>query len=51
MDAQEIIKFIQTSKKKTPVKLYIKCDKDIVFPNTKRFGNIVIGDWEDIEPV
>ena len=51
MDAQEIIKFIQTSKKKTPVKLYIKCDKDIVFPNTKRFGDIVIGDWEDIEPV
>lgn len=51
MDAKEIIEFIQTAKKKTPVKLYIKCDKEIVFPNTKRFGDVIIGDWEDIEPV
>ena len=51
MEAEQIIKYIQTSKKKTPVKLYIKCDKEIVFPNTKRFGDVIIGDWEDIEPV
>ncbi len=51
MEAEQIIKYIQTSKKRTPVKLYIKCDKEIVFPNTKRFGDLIIGDWEDIEPV
>ncbi|HAM31673.1 2,3,4,5-tetrahydropyridine-2,6-dicarboxylate N-acetyltransferase [Erysipelotrichaceae bacterium 66-17] len=51
MEAEQIIKYIQTSKKRTPVKLYIKCDKEIVFPNTKRFGDVIIGDWEDIEPV
>lgn len=51
MNAEEIIEKIRTSKKKTPVKLYIKSEKDIDFPNTKRFGDVIIGDWEDIEPV
>ncbi|MCI9040449.1 2,3,4,5-tetrahydropyridine-2,6-dicarboxylate N-acetyltransferase [Dubosiella newyorkensis] len=51
MDAAEIIQRIQTSKKKTPVKVYIKGGENIHFPNAKVFGNVVIGDWEDIEPV
>lgn len=54
MDAYEIIKTIQTAKKKTPVKVYLKTDANLTFPNAKVFGNsdqVVFGDWEDIKPV
>ncbi len=51
MDAQEIIKFISKFKR-TPRQIVLsKCEQDIVFPNTKRFGRHRIGDWEGIEPV
>ncbi len=55
MDANEIISFIQNSKKKTPVKVYIKGDiADIDFGSsaqtfiTGRTG-VVFGEWADIE--
>lgn len=54
MNAQEIIKFIASAEKKTPVKLYIKTDKDIDFGNSKVFGagdKIVFGDWKELEPI
>ncbi len=51
MDAQEIIQFIANAKKKTPVKVYLDTQEDLVFPNSEKFGNVVFGDWADIEPV
>lgn len=56
MDAHEIIKFISDSKKKTPVKVYLKGRlKEIEFPATiQHFTNCktgtLFGDWEDIQP-
>jgi len=57
MDANEIIAFIQNSKKATPVKVYIKGDLDgIDFgANAKTFltGNtgVVFGEWQEIKEV
>ena len=55
MDAREIIKYIQESKKKTPVKVTLKQTAEIEFPNCQVFGNgdtrIVFGDWADVQPV
>lgn len=54
MDANEIIKKIQYSHKKTPVKVYVKSKSKLSFPNAKVFGitdQIVFGDYEDIKPV
>lgn len=54
MDADEIIDYIQHAKKKTPVKAYIKANTKLAFPNAHVFGledQIVIGDWEDMEPI
>ena len=52
MRAEDIIKRIQTSVKKTNVKVYFKSKEEIVFPeNCQVFGNIVFGDWKDIQPV
>ncbi len=51
MDAKEIIQLIHDSKKKTPVKLYYKAEKPIEFPDCQTFGDLVIGDWENIAPV
>ncbi len=56
MEAREIIKFIQESKKKTPVKVYLK-EKNldqppIIFENCQCFGigdRIIFGDWEEIK--
>lgn len=54
MDANEIISFIQNSKKSTPVKVYVKGDLEgIDFgENTKTFitGNtgVLFGEWADI---
>jgi len=59
MEASRIIKFIQESKKKTPVKVYLKekkkkaCER-ITFSGCQVFGledRIIFGDWEEIEPV
>ena len=54
MNAQEIINYIATSEKKTPVKLYVKEKKPIDFGNAKVFGagdRIVFGDWKELKPV
>lgn len=55
MDANEIIKFIQESKKKTPVKLFVNLKSPVAFPNCQVFGPelspIVFGDYADIKPV
>jgi 2,3,4,5-tetrahydropyridine-2,6-dicarboxylate N-acetyltransferase len=54
MEATEIIKFISESKKKTPVKVYVKgAAAEIPFQNCQVFGagdKVVFGDWADIEP-
>ncbi len=53
MDAYEIIKYISESKKKTPIKLFVKEKSPIEFSNCKVFGvgdKVVFGDWEDIQP-
>ncbi len=51
MEAEQIIRYIQTAEKKTPVKVYFKSEKEVKFPNCKVYGNVVFGDWKDIEPV
>lgn len=51
MEAEQIIRYIQTAEKKTPVKVYFNSEREISFPNCKVFGNVVFGDWKDIEPV
>lgn len=57
MDAQEIINFIATSKKTTPVKLYVreKPGEEIDFSAADHvFGagdKVVMGDWETLKPV
>jgi tetrahydrodipicolinate N-acetyltransferase len=57
MNAEEIIQFISSAKKLTPVKVILKGDLgDIQFPETVRaFINSsigqVFGDWSEIEPV
>lgn len=66
MDAKEIIKFIQESEKKTPVKLYVKTKATLVdvakifedagnqvFPMSiepELSTMVVFGDWKNIEP-
>lgn len=56
MNAQEIIEFIRTSEKKTPVKLYIWEKEPTSFPGAKEFPTgqgtkIVFGDWKVIAPM
>ena len=54
MDAYEIIEAIRTAEKKTPVKVYLKADKPLEFPDCHVFGTgdqVVIGDWKNVEPV
>ncbi|AIE59480.1 2,3,4,5-tetrahydropyridine-2,6-dicarboxylate N-acetyltransferase [Bacillus methanolicus] len=57
MDANEIISFIQNSKKSTPVKVYVKGQlSEIDFgPNAKTFINgntgVVFGEWSEINRV
>ena len=56
MNAQEIIEYIRTSPKKTPVKLYVWEKEPVAFPNCHIFPaapgcKIVFGDWTDIAPV
>ena len=38
MNAQEIIQYIASAEKKTPVKLYVKSKKDIDFGSAAVFG-------------
>ena len=56
MNAQEIIEYIATAKKKTPVKVYVWGGSGVEFPNCRVFPaaegcKIVFGDWQDVEPV
>lgn len=51
MDAQQIIDFIHNAPKTTPVKVYFNGDPSIAWPNCKVYGNVVFGDWKDVEPV
>ena len=56
MNAQEIIAYIRTSPKKTPVKVYVWEDAPVDFPNCHIFPagegcKIVFGDWADVGPV
>ena len=52
MNAQEIIDYIASSPKKTPVKLYVNLSAPVDFGSAKVFGEgasrIVFGDWEKI---
>ena len=54
MNAQEIIHYIATAEKKTPVKLYVKEKAAIDYGAAKVFGagdKIVFGDWKDLKPI
>ena len=55
MNAAELIEYIRTAEKKTPVKVYIWERFPTSFPNGKVFpagdgAKIVFGDWRDIGP-
>ena len=55
MNAQEIIDYISTSEKKTPVKVYVNTTAPVDFGVAKVFGEgnsrIVFGDWAQLAPV
>lgn len=56
MNAQEIIEYIRTSEKKTPVKVYVWEKQNVDFPGCRVFPagdgcKIVFGDWKDVAPV
>ena len=54
MNAQEIIQFIASAEKKTPVKLYVKENAPVDFGAAKVFGagdKIVFGDWAELKPI
>lgn len=54
MDAQEIIRYIADSQKKTPVKLYIKEKEPIDYGSAHVFGErdkIVFGDWTKLSQI
>ena len=56
MNAQDIIEYIRTSEKKTPVKVYVWEKTPVSFPGCHEFPagegcKIVFGDWKNIAPV
>ena len=56
MDAQQIIEYIRTAPKKTPVKVYVWEETPVDFPGCHVFPagegcKIVFGDWADVAPV
>ena len=56
MNAAELIEYIRTAEKKTPVKVYLWERSPTSFPNARVFPagdgtKIVFGDWRDIGPV
>lgn len=54
MKAEDIIRFIKESTKKTPVKLYVKEKEEIPFDGCKVFGTtdkIVFGEWSNVAPI
>ena len=55
MNAQEIIEYIRTSEKKTPVKVYVWESAPVDFPGCQVFlaapgQKIVFGDWKNVAP-
>ncbi len=54
MNAEEIISYIATSEKKTPVKLYVKQKAPVEYGSAQVFGDtdkIVFGDWRELGPL
>lgn len=54
MNAQEIINYIATAEKKTPVKVYIRETSPIDYGSAQVFGagdKIVFGDWKELGPI
>lgn len=54
MNAEEIIRYISESKKRTPVKLYVKEKSPINWGSATAFGcsdKIVFGDWEELQGI
>jgi len=55
MNAQEIINYIATSEKKTPVKVYVNLTAPVDFGGAKVFGEgnskVVFGDWAELSPI
>lgn len=51
MSAEEIIHFIGTAKKVTPVKLYVKTSAPVEFGSAQVFGDVVFGDWAELQPI
>ena len=54
MNAQELINYIASAKKKTPVKLYVKERAPIDYGEAQVFGagdKIVFGDWGELKPI
>ena len=56
MNAEQIIEYIRTSEKKTPVKVYVWEKEAVEFPDCHVFQaaegqKIVFGDWKDVAPV
>ena len=55
MNAQEIIEYIRTSEKKTPVKVYVWESAPVDFPGCQVFlaapgHKVVFGDWKQVAP-
>ena len=55
MNAQEIIEYIRTSEKKTPVKVYVWESAPVDFPGCEVFlaapgHKVVFGDWKNVAP-
>ena len=55
MNAQDIIEYIRTSEKKTPVKVYVWESAPVEFPGCQVFlaapgHKIVFGDWKNVAP-
>ena len=52
MTAQEIIAFIGNAEKKTNVKVTFEGELAAAVPeNVLKLGNVLFGDWKDIEPL
>ena len=54
MNAEEIINYIATSEKKTPVKVYVKEKAAVDYGTAQVFGEgdkIVFGDWRELGPL
>ena len=54
MNAQEIINYIATAEKKTPVRLFVKEKATIDYGSARVFGagdKIVFGDWRELGPI